>query len=195
MALTREMLKGMSLTEEQVSAIIAEHVSVKSGLEERIKKYKEDAEKLAAVQKELDDLKKSGGDWEEKYNKEHKDFEQYKQNIAAQEVLTNKKTAYTALLKETKIGDKYIDSIINVTDFSKMELDSEGKFKDANKISDKIKSDYSGFIVNSETHGAGTETPPSTPDGMTKEAFEKLPLSERMTYANAHPAEASNFLR
>lgn len=195
MALTREMLKGMALTEEQVSAIIAEHVSVTSALKDQIKEYKDSADKLAAVQKELDDLKKSGGDWEEKYNKEHKDFEQYKQSIAAREVLANKKTAYTALLKETNIGDKYIDSIINVTDFSKMELDSDGKFKDANKISDKIKSDYSGFIVNSETHGAGTETPPSTPDGMTKEAFEKLSLSERMTYANAHPAEASNFLK
>lgn len=195
MALTREMLKGMALTEEQVSAIIAEHVSVTSALKDQIKEYKDSADKLAAVQKELDDLKKSGGDWEEKYNKEHKDFEQYKQSIAAREVLTNKKTAYTALLKETNIGDKYIDSIINVTDFSKMELDSDGKFKDVNKISEKIKSDYSGFIVNSETHGAGTETPPSTPDGMTKEAFEKLSLSERMTYANAHPAEASNFLK
>ena len=32
MALTRAMLKGMGLTEEQVSAIIEEHTNVTSGL-------------------------------------------------------------------------------------------------------------------------------------------------------------------
>ena len=30
---------------------------------------------------------------------------------------------------------------------------------------------------------------------MTKEAFDKLPLNERMAYANEHPAEASEFLK
>lgn len=195
MALTREMLKGMNLTEEQVSAIIGEHVSVKNGLEEKIKQYKADAEQLAAVQKELDDLKKSGGNWEEKYTKEHADFEQYKADVAAKEVLVKKREAYSALLKENKIGDKYIDSILNVAKYSDMELDENGKLKDADKISESIKSDYSGFVINTETKGAGTETPPGDNSAMTKEAFEKLPLSERMSYANAHPSEVSEFLK
>lgn len=195
MALTREMLKGMNLTEEQVSAIIGEHVSVKAGLEEKIKQYKADAEKLAEVQKELDDLKKSGGDWEEKYTKEHASFEKYKADVAAKELLLKKKEAYTALLKENKVGDKYINSVLNVANYSDMELDENGKLKNADKIAESIKTDYSGFIVSTETKGAGTETPPSDPNVMTKEAFEKLSLSERMSYANAHPTEASVFMK
>ena len=195
MALTREMLKGMALTEEQVSAIISEHVSVTSALKEQIKEYKEQAELLPAVQKELDDLKKSGGNWQDKYNKEHEDFEQYKKDIAAKEAESKVKSAYSALLKENGIGDKYIDSILRVTDFSKMELDREGKLKGADQLSEGIKSDYSGFIVSTETRGAGTETPPADPNSMTKEAFEKLSLAERMSYANEHPGEVSNLLK
>lgn len=195
MALTREMLKGMNLTEEQVSAIIGEHVSVKNGLEEKIKQYKADAEKLAAVQKELDDLKKSGGSWEEKYTKEHAEFEKYKADVVAKEILAKKRDAYSVLLKENKIGDKYIESILNVAKYSDMELGEDGKLKDADKISESIKSDYSGFVVSTETKGAGTETPPADNSTMTKEAFEKLSLSEQMSYANAHPSEVSSLLK
>ena len=195
MALTREMLKGMGLTEEQVSAIIGEHVSVTSALKDQIKGYKADAELLPGIQKELEDLKKSGGDWEAKYTEEHKEFEQYKKDIAEKEAQAKVRSAYSKLLKENNIGDKYIDSILRVTDFSKMELDETGSLKGADKLSEGIKSDYSGFVVNTETHGAGTETPPADPNTMTKEAFEKLSLSERMNYANEHPSEAANFLK
>ena len=44
MALTREFLKGMSLTEEQVSAIIGEHVSTTDAMKKQIDKYKADSE-------------------------------------------------------------------------------------------------------------------------------------------------------
>lgn len=195
MALTREFLKGMALTEEQVSAIIGEHVNVTDAMKKQIEKYKADAEKLPVVQKELDDLKKTGGSWEEKYNKEHADFQKYKEDVATKEKISLTKTAYSALLKENKIGEKYIDSILRVTDFTKMELDDKGNLKDVNALSESIKSDYSGFIVSTETHGAGAETPPGDPNSMSKEAFEKLSLSDRMAYANAHPSEAANFLK
>lgn len=195
MALTREFLKGMALTEEQISAIIGEHVGTTDKMKAKIQELQADSDKLKTVQKELDDLKKSGGNWEEKYNKEHADFQKYKEEVATQEKIGKTRAAYSALLKENNIGEKYIDSILRVTDFSKMELDDKGSLKDANALSESIKSDYSGFVVNTATHGAGTETPPSDPNVMTKEAFEKLSLSEQMSYANAHPSEASAFLK
>ena len=69
MAVTRSFLKGMGLTDEQVSAIIEEHTNTVNGLKEARDTYKADAEKLTAVQKQLDDLKaNSGDDWKEKYN-------------------------------------------------------------------------------------------------------------------------------
>ena len=195
MALTREFLKGMSLTEEQVSAIIGEHVGTTDAMKKQIDKYKADAEALPAVRKELDDLKKSGGNWEEKYNKEHEAFEGYKKQVAEQEKNNQAKAAYSKLLKDNNVGDKYIDSILRVTDFSKMELDDKGNLKGAEALSESIKSDYSGFIVVTETHGAGAETPPGDPNVMTKEAFSKLSLSEQMSYANEHPSEAATFLK
>ena len=52
MALTRAFLKGMNLTDEQISAVIEEHTNVTDALKADRDKYKEEAEKLPTVQKE-----------------------------------------------------------------------------------------------------------------------------------------------
>ena len=164
MALTRAMLKGMGLTEEQVSAIIEEHTNVTTSLKDQIKQYKTDAEKLPEVQKELDDLKKdtSANDWEKKYNDEHSAFEKYKTDVANKETLNNVKSAYKKLLSECKVGDKHIDSILRVTDFSDMKLAEDGSLEGADKLKEKIGSDWSGFITSTGTKPTGNpETPPS----------------------------------
>ena len=54
MALTRAFLKSMTLTDEQVSAIIEEHSATVTGLKNEISKYKEDAEKVPDLQKKLE---------------------------------------------------------------------------------------------------------------------------------------------
>lgn len=162
MALTRAMLKGMGLTEEQVSAIIEEHTNVTTSLKDQIKEYKADAEKLPTVQKELDDLKKdtSASDWEKKYNDEHSAFEKYKTDIADKEMSEKIKSAYRKLLSECKVGDKHIDSILRVTDFSEMKLAEDGSLDGADKLKEKIGSDWSGFITTKETKGADVDNPP-----------------------------------
>ena len=162
MALTRAMLKGMGLTEEQVSAIVEEHTNVTSALKDQIKEYKADAEKLSDVQKELDSLKKdtSASDWEKKYNDEHTAFEQYKQDITTKEMSEKIKSAYKKLLAECKVGDKHLDSIIRVTDFSEMKLAEDGTLEGADKLKEKIGSDWSGFISVKEVKGSDVDTPP-----------------------------------
>lgn len=163
MALTRAMLKGMGLTEEQVSAIIEEHTNVTSALKDQVKEYKADAEKLPEVQKELDDLKKdtSASDWEKKYNDEHSAFEKYKTDIADKEKSEKIKSAYKSLLSECKVGDKHLDSILRVTDFSKMKLGEDGSLEGAEELKKQIGTDWSGFISVKETKPSGDpETPP-----------------------------------
>lgn len=163
MALTRAMLKGMGLTEEQVSAIIEEHTNVTSALKDQVKEYKADAEKLPEVQKELDDLKKdtSASDWEKKYNDEHSAFEKYKTDIADKEKSEKIKSAYKSLLSECKVGDKHLDSILRVTDFSKMKLGEDGSLEGAEELKKQIGTDWSGFISTKETKSSGDpETPP-----------------------------------
>ena len=70
MALTRKLLKGMGLTDEQVDTIIEAHTDTVDGLKADVSKYKSDAEKLAGVEKALNDLKAMGdGGYKEKYEK------------------------------------------------------------------------------------------------------------------------------
>ena len=52
MALTRKLLKGMGLTDEQVDTIIEAHTDTVDGLKAEIGRYKADAEKLPGTQKE-----------------------------------------------------------------------------------------------------------------------------------------------
>ena len=171
MALTRAMLKGMGLTEEQVGAIIEEHTNVTTSLKEQIKQYKIDAEKLPGVQQELDDLKKdtSASDWEKKYNEEHTAFEQYKTDVAEKEKTAKIKSAYKKLLTECKVGEKHLDSILRVTDFSGMKLIDDGSLEGADGLKEKIGSDWSGFISTKETKSSGgPETPPDSGDPDSK---------------------------
>lgn len=167
MGLSRAMLKGMGLTDEQVTAIVEEHTSVLTAIKEERDKYKEDAEKLPKVQKELDKLKSdtSAGDWEKKYNDEHEAFEDYKKEIADKAALEGVKSAYKKLLTDASVGEKHIDSILRVTDFSAMKLDKDGKLEDADKLTEAIKNDWSGFITTKETKGSQPETPPAGNQG------------------------------
>lgn len=162
MALSRALLKGMSLTDEQVQAIIDAHRETVDGLKEERDQYKEAAEKLPIVQKELDDLKKdtSSGDWQKKYQDEHDAFEAYKTEIAAKETTAKLQAAYKKLLVEQKVGEKHIDSILKVTDFSGMKLKDDGTLDGADKLTETIKKDWSGFITTKEDKGADVETPP-----------------------------------
>lgn len=181
MALTRAMLKGMGLTEEQVSAIIEEHTNVTTVLKDQIKEYKTNAEKLPEVQKELDDLKKdtSASDWEKKYNDEHQAFETYKSDIAKQESAAKLKAAYKGLLTECKVGEKHIDSILRVTDFSGMKLGEDGTLENADKLKEKIGSDWSGFISTKETKGADVDNPPGSGDPDSKKTGRAAQLAAK----------------
>lgn len=162
MALTRAFLKGMNLTDEQINAVIEEHTSVTNALKTDRDKYKEEAEKLPTVQKELDDLKKDVADnnWQEKYTKEHDEFEKYKTDISNKEKEAQIRTAYSKLLTSCKVGDKYVDSILKVTSLADLKLNDKGEFENAEDLKKKIETDWSGFIINKETRGAGVDNPP-----------------------------------
>ena len=161
MALTRKLLKGMGLTEEQVDTIIEAHTETVDGLKEDINKYKGDAEKLPGVQKELDDLKAAGdGGYKEKYEKEKKAFEDFKTAQTAKETRQAKETAYRELLKAAGVSEKRIPAILKVTDLNGIEMDGD-KIKDADKHTQTVKTEWAEFVESSNTTGANTNTPPA----------------------------------
>lgn len=182
MALTRAMLKGMGLTEEQVSAIIEEHTNVTSALKDQIKEYKADADKLPGVQKELDDMKKdtSASDWEKKYNDEHTAFEKFKTEVSDKEMSEKIKAAYRKLLTECKVGDKHQDSILRVTDFSNIKLGEDGSLEATDDLKKRIESEWSGFITSTETKPSGDPgTPPGGGDPDSKNTGRAAQLAAR----------------
>jgi hypothetical protein len=197
MALTRKFLSALGIEADKVDEIITAHSETVDALKEERDKYKVDAEKLVEVQKELKELKENGTDdgaWEQKFNKEHEDFENFKKEIANNEAIRNKKEAYKKLLISNKIDEQRIDAIIKVTDFNDMKM-QDGKFENEDKLVENIKSEWAGFIKSEGQTGAGVDNHPDTPNTMTKDAFEQMSLSDRMNYANEHPAEVSEFLK
>ena len=57
MSLTRKALSAMGIEDEKIDQIIEMHTDVTNALKEERDTYKADAEKLPAVQKELNELK------------------------------------------------------------------------------------------------------------------------------------------
>lgn len=166
MALTRSLLKGMELTDEQVSTIINEHVATVDALKDQLKEANtkidvltKDSEELKLLKPELDELK--SGDWQSKYETEHSTFEAYKKEVNQKETTSKLHEAYRKLLREKNVGEKHIDSIIKVTDFTSMKIDKEGNLVDADKLSENISSEWSGFITTTETKGAKVSNPPT----------------------------------
>lgn len=169
MALTRKLLKGMGLTDEQVDTIIEAHTDTVDGLKADIAKYEGDAKKLPGVQKELDELKAAGdGGYKEKYEKEKKAFEDFKNEQTAKETKKAKENAYRELLKSAGVSEKRIPAILKVTDLDSVELDGD-KVKDADKLTETVKTDWADFIESSNTSGANTDNPPANNPGDTKD--------------------------
>ena len=165
----RSFLESMGLTEVQINAIMDEHVGVTDELKAQRDKYKADAEKLPEVLKQLDAFK-GGEDYKAKYEKEHGDFEAYKQKIAQDAETEKVKAAYRKLLTEEKISEKRLDAVIRLTDFTKMKLDKDGNLVDADKLRSDIKSEWSDYIQTETVKGAKVETPPYNGNGkMTKD--------------------------
>ena len=177
MAFTRRFLKALDLDEEKIEQIIDAHTEVTNALKEDRDSYKADAEKLPSVQKELDALKASMNEddpYKAKYEKEHKDFEAFKQEVADKDLKAQKITAYKELLKKAGVADKFTDKIIKTIVLDDIEMDDNG-IKDSDKLIESIKKDYDIFLETEGTKGANTETPPSNTGGrMSKDDIFKI---------------------
>lgn len=171
MALSRSMLKGMNLTEEQVDAIIEEHAAAKNNLKDRISKLEKEIEENGDYKSKYESLAESvkKDDWKSKFDSVTAELKEFKEHVANEKRENVKRDAYKNLLKSSGISDKQLDAIIKVTDLANLEIDEEGKFKDESKLAENIKNEWSGFIVNSATSGINTETPPANKSSMTKD--------------------------
>ena len=172
MALTRRLLKGMGLTDEQMDTIIEAHTDTVDGLKADLVKYKTDAEQLPKVQRELDTLKAAGdGGYQEKYEKVKKDFDDYKAEVSTKETKAAKEKAVRAYYESKGITGKSLDIAIRGSgaEIDALELDGD-KIKDASALDELVKGTFSGLVSTTETRGAQTSNPPANNNGgaMTK---------------------------
>ena len=159
MAFTRTWLKSVTKDDEMVNAIMEEHVNVVDGLKQKMESLKAEADKAADLQKQLEGLQ-GGENWQEKFEKEHQAFEDFKKQTASDAEAAKVKAAYRKLLAGEGISEKRLDSIIKVTDFSKMKLDKEGNLNDADELKKAINSEWAEFKTTVTERGATVETPP-----------------------------------
>ena len=134
MALTRKLLKGMGLTDEQVDTIIEAHTDTVDGLKADVSKYKSDAEKLPDVQKQLDDLKAAGDGG-------------YKSGITAKESKAAKEKAVRAYFESKNITGANLDLAMRGCgeEMTALEMDGE-KIKDTKSLDALIEGTYKGLV-------------------------------------------------
>ena len=180
MGFSRKMLKAMNIEEDKIEQIIDAHSETVDALKADRDAYKEDAAKLAAVQKELDELKAKGDDgYKAKYEAEKAAHDALKADVAAKETKKAKTDAYRELLKGANIDEKRIATILRAEapTIDKIELDADGKIKNAEQYTESIKSDWADFVVTQSAKGTNTATPPAnggTATTKTKEDILKI---------------------
>ena len=177
MGFSRKMLKAMGIEEEKIEQIIDAHSETVDALKADRDAYKEDAGKLAAVQKELDELKAKGDDgYKAKYEAEKAAHDALKADIAAKETKKAKTDAYRELLKGANIDEKRIATILRAEapTIDKIELDADGKIKNAEQYTESIKSDWADFIVTQSAKGTNTATPPANGGAATTKTKEDI---------------------
>lgn len=178
--LTRKFIKdaakdaGVELPAEMIDAIIGAHVESRDAAIET-------ATKPLNEQLEAEKGKSGTDEFKTKWEKEHADFEQYKNEVEAEKLATKKQAAVKALLAELKISDKRHDVVMRATDLTEVDLDDKGQIKNADKMREKLTADWSDFIETTEMRGAPTPTPPANNggNGVTLDEFKAMGMRER----------------
>jgi hypothetical protein len=178
MALTRKFLASKGIDASVIDEIITAHTETVSGLKDELDKansYKEKAEKLDSVQKELNDLKaevaKNGG---KSYEALKKEFDDYKADVAKKEARSLKEAAYKEVLKDAGIPEKHWAKILKYSDVDGVELDDKGQIKAKTDILKSIKEEWSDHIETKGQNGAKTPNPPAGNGGGSAKSKEEI---------------------
>jgi hypothetical protein len=163
---TRKYLTSIGIEEDKIDLIMEKHSEVVTEIKDERDKYKVEADKLPDIQKQLNELQEEAKNnpedkYKVKYDALKEDFEEYKKGVTAKETKSKKESAYTKLLKAAGVSEKRISAILKVTNFDDIDLDENGDAKDADKLTESIKSEWADFISTTSTQGANVANPPA----------------------------------
>lgn len=161
MALTRKLLKGMGLTDEQVDTIIEAHTESTDGLKNQLNQYKADAEKLPSVQGELDALKAAGdGGYKEKYEAEKAAHDAYKQQIEGEKQKAKDDSDIASIIKDAGVErESFQRLILNSFDRQTLKRGEDGVITNRAELVEAVKTQNPDCITTTTITG----TPPATP--------------------------------
>lgn len=194
MAVTRKLLKGMGLSEEQIDTIIEAHTDTVDGLKNTIAQLRQGDDqapaKPPAAAKESDGQAAKDDGYRQRYEDEHKAFEDFKRAQAAKETHAAKEQACRALLGEIGVSAKHLDKVLRLCEVDKLALDDKGAVKDADKLKETLKSEWADFITTTTTEGADMADPPANRGSgtMTKDDIMNIKdAGERQAAIAEHP--------
>lgn len=160
MALTRKMLRGMGLTDEQVDTIIEAHTETLDGLKDEAGKAKELEKQVKDLQGQIE-ASKGGKDWKAEHDKVKADFDAYKKDVADKAADEAKVKEIRRLAKEAGLSEAGIEKAAKYTDRKGLELGEDGKAKDAAAIVKSLREEWPEHIVKATTKTPDVRTPPT----------------------------------
>lgn len=189
--MTRKFLKELGIESDNIDKIIEEHRGTVDILKDELDSAKAEIAKAKAVETELNALKdemKSKDSYKEKYDSLKEEFANYKAGIDTEKKEAAKLDAYKAILKESGISEKRIESVLRLAKadgfIDELEFDGEN-VKDLAKIKETIKKTYGDYIEKKSQEGADVPNPPAHDNPNT---FKDMTLADKMAYANANPS-------
>ena len=196
MSLTRKFLKALGIEEDKIEEIITAHGETVTALKDEIEQAKQGAEDFAATAKERDTLKQRV-EALEKVNgdaaKVQAEYDAYRQQVETDKANAGKKALIKKALEEAHANPAAIDLMLNAVKLDEVELDGEA-LKDAEAVLKPIREAHAGLFGTVQNQGTPPLNPPGGDGKMTRESFEKLPLSKRMEYINAHPEQQKELI-
>lgn len=115
----------------------------------------------------------------------------YKTQQTKKDAHAAKEAKFREQLKAAGVLEKYFDRIVRLSgeDIDKMELDSNGNVKNADKLAESLKTDWSDYVGSTTTKGAQVDNPPAnTGSKMTKEQIINIKdATERQAAIAANP--------
>lgn len=179
LALTVKLLKGMGIEESQIETIIEAHTDTVNGLKADRDKYREQAEDVPTLQRKLEEAEarlQESEDWKAKYDGEHKALKDFQAKVDGERAAAAKAKAYRDMLKEAGVDPKRLDTIMRVTDLSRVEME-DGKLKEGEKLAEAAKTEWADFILKKKTDTPNPATPPKgikTVDGADPDIAKRM---------------------
>lgn len=177
MALTRNFLKAMGLTDEQVNSIIESHADTVDALKKERDDWKGKAETVDTLTRERDEalekLSKAGD-----AQKVQKEFDDYKAGIEREQTNGKKRAALLSLFEAAGVKrESFRNAMLKSWDMDKVELDDNGAAKDADGIKATVTKEFADFIATEQEHNV----PPTNPPGGGNQKITAADI-EKMSY-------------